>query len=84
MYEALSYYCYVCVLIQVVHQAVYLPLNVGSLKTSGLKPSAAGTRVRVYNAPDHRWWLGLITEYDSKQNMFLVTQVSLYICTLYH
>ncbi|EKX33233.1 hypothetical protein GUITHDRAFT_156116 [Guillardia theta CCMP2712] len=53
-------------------KSVYLPLNVISLNTQ--KPAANGTKVRVYNAPEHRWWIGVITEYDVKQNMSLVTQ----------
>ena len=38
------------------------------------KAHPAGTRVWVYSAPEHRWWAGVITETDVKQNMSLVTQ----------
>jgi len=69
-------YSLACMLAQIFDElyfkSVYLPLNVTALQTS--KPHPSGTRVRVYNAPEHRWWIGTVTEHDSKQNMSLVTQ----------
>mmetsp|Transcript_22859 Transcript_22859/g.54262 ORF Transcript_22859/g.54262 Transcript_22859/m.54262 type:complete len:528 (-) Transcript_22859:190-1773(-) len=69
-------YSLACMLAQIFDElyfkSVYLPLNVTALNLQ--KPSATGTKVRVYNAPEHRWWVGAITDNDPKQNMSLVTQ----------
>jgi len=69
-------YSLACMLAQIFDElyfkSVYLPLNVSALQSQ--KPVPNGTRVRVYNAPEHRWWIGMVTEHDSKQNMSLVTQ----------
>jgi len=35
-----------------------------------------GVRVRVYNAPEHRWWVGSVSEYDATANTWLVSQDS--------
>lgn len=69
-------YSLACMLAQIFDElyfkSVYLPLNVTALNVQ--KPSPSGTKVRVYNAPEHRWWVGSITDHDPKQNMSLVTQ----------
>eukprot|EP00292_Cryptomonas_paramecium_P004873 CAMPEP_0113673478 /NCGR_PEP_ID=MMETSP0038_2-20120614/6882_1 /TAXON_ID=2898 /ORGANISM="Cryptomonas paramecium" /LENGTH=500 /DNA_ID=CAMNT_0000589945 /DNA_START=132 /DNA_END=1631 /DNA_ORIENTATION=+ /assembly_acc=CAM_ASM_000170 len=69
-------YSLACMLAQIFDElyfkSVYLPLNLSALHAQ--RPITPGTRVRVYNAPEHRWWVGVVTEHDAKQNMSLVTQ----------
>jgi hypothetical protein len=56
-------------------RSVYMPLNVVGSSVYSSKPASVGSRVRIYNSQEHRWWFGILTEHDQKNATSLVTEI---------
>lgn len=56
-------------------RSVYMPLNVVTSAFHHSKPAKVGSRVRIYNAQEHKWWYGILTEHHVKDATSLVTEI---------